>query len=80
MSYRVEIDRVLVFGARVTDADVLRELVQATVARELGSLALPAGMTRRASLDLDTASPLRGAPAVANAIASGVAGAVGGRR
>ncbi|HEX5502603.1 MAG TPA: hypothetical protein VFW96_08260 [Thermomicrobiales bacterium] len=80
--YQVHVGRVVVRGAANLSAAELRALVAQAVAREVGRATLPAGRTMHASVRIDAAarglSLTSGAPGIAAAVASGVAGALGG--
>jgi len=80
--YQVDVDRVVIEGvAAPLDAAALRPLVEAAIARALGQSALPGGRTMHASVQIESRAIVSGgAPAVASAVASGVAQAVGGSR
>jgi hypothetical protein len=80
--YQVDVDRVVVDGvAAPLDGGRLRPLVEAAIARALSASALPGGRTMRASVQIEShAIASVGAPAVASAVAAGVAQAVGGSR
>lgn len=82
VTYRVEVDRVVVHGADAAtlDAETLRALVESAVTREAQRMPLPAGRTARASVRLPARSVTGGAHAVADAVGEGVATAAGGRR
>ncbi|MFD0119443.1 hypothetical protein ACFVZL_36235 [Streptomyces sp. NPDC058320] len=80
VGHRVEVDRVVVLGTQVADlsTEELRELVAAAVTREVRRTRLPAGRTVRASVRLPARPVDGGGRAVADAIGSGVAQALGG--
>jgi hypothetical protein len=76
----IEVARVVVTGAgaRGPRTAELQGLIADALARELGAARLPTGTTMRASVRMQR--PLAGgAPAVAAAVAAGVARAAGGR-
>jgi hypothetical protein len=77
--YRVEVERVVITGARAAalDAAALRELVERAVAQETVRAPLPAGRAVRASVRVAAAS-LATPGALAGAVAAGVVRAMGG--
>lgn len=83
--YQVDVDRILIHApstaAHQLDTGELRALVESAVGRELRNTPLPSGRTMRASVQID-APPVTGggATSIANAVATGVARAVGGGR
>jgi hypothetical protein len=79
--WHLEVARVRVLGAGThgLGAGELRALVEVAVRDALESTTLPHGRAVRASVRVDAPSLTTGV-AIANAVASGVARAVGGRR
>jgi hypothetical protein len=80
-TWQVNIERVVVTGVApgVVDAGALRGLVERRIAELAAGMALPPGRAMRASVSVE-ARALRGADAIANAVADGVSRAVGGGR
>jgi hypothetical protein len=80
-TWQVNIDRVVVTGVApgFTDAAALRDLVERRIAGMAEREVLPAGRTMRASVSLEARS-LGSPDAIAQAVADGVARALGGGR
>jgi hypothetical protein len=76
--YHIDVDRVVLVGAGTLDAHELRGLIESAVRRELAAASLPDGRTMRTAVRATAASLNGGAPAVAGAIATGLARAIGG--
>jgi hypothetical protein len=78
--WHLDVDRVRIVGAgaRGLGAGELRALVEVAVRNALEMAALPNGRAVRASVRVNVPSLANGA-AIANAVAGGVAQAVGGR-
>jgi len=76
----IDVDRIVVDGvAAPVDGARLTPLVEAAVARTLAGSTLPPGRTMRASVRMESGAIASGsAPAIASAVAAGIARAVGG--
>lgn len=78
--WQVDVDRVVVSGGPASglEAEELRALVERAVAAGLAEVPLPPGRTARSGVRVRS-GPLSGSPAVAGAVAAGIAAAVDGQ-